>query len=381
MTALKERNAENRLVLDNVSQGFLTIDGAGSVSPEYSAALARGFGAPRARAPGCDFLARLDPPFGAFTRLALEEVVADTLPLESTLPQMPRRLGFKGRHYDFAYESIAGGGDGPRFLVVVTDVTSDEERQTAERDLRETHALFERMLADRSGVVAFFEEASKLVERVLTTDSTDLPAMTRALHTLKGNCGFFGLESVAAICHALETHIVEERAAPTEGLRLTLSSEWARIGRVVERLRGERRQVVEVAHDEYGALTRAARAGVSNEEIVRMLRHLELEPTSRRLLHFSGAGAPHRRAPRQGGGTRGVDRGPRPPASTAIAGRRSGEPSSTSSASAVDHGIEGQGPDGAAAGSKAPQGKLSGCGPWSTARASSSSSRTMAVWP
>jgi two-component system chemotaxis sensor kinase CheA len=284
---LTRRNADNRLLLDNVGQGLLTIDGAGRISPEHSAAVDRWFGPPSAMEPLDVFLGRIDSTFAAAARVGFEQVVAGILPTECTLPQMPRRLEAGGRHYQFGYEAI-GAADAPaRFLVVVTDVTSAVQRDVAEREGREMLMLFQRMLADRSGVRGFLEEASSLMGVVRAAAEDDLGPAMRALHTLKGNSAVFGLESIASLCHELESSLEERRGQPVRAEIDRLSSAWERVTKAIELIVGETGEVVEMSLEEHRALLRAVRDGVPRATIERLLLDVVLEPTSRPLRRFA----------------------------------------------------------------------------------------------
>src|SRR6185436_14380676 len=122
-----------------------------------------------------------------------------------------RRLVCGDRQYDACYQAI---GEAERFLVVVSDRTADIEYQKAQRERRETLALFEHMLADRSGFVGFMHEAAELMRQILSPGACDLDETQRAIHTLKGNALLFGVESVSELCHEIESLMAQERPEP-----------------------------------------------------------------------------------------------------------------------------------------------------------------------
>jgi uncharacterized membrane protein affecting hemolysin expression len=141
--ALDERNRATRRVLDNVSQGLVTIGADGAMAAERSAAFDRWFGAPGAGSSWFDCLARLAPEFAAATAMYWTEVTDAVMPLEVTLAQMPRALAAGGAHYDVAYRAV-GPEPVARYLVVVTDVTAEVARRRLEEGHRETMTLFAR---------------------------------------------------------------------------------------------------------------------------------------------------------------------------------------------------------------------------------------------
>src|SRR5258708_30671311 len=126
------------------------------------------------------------------------------MPVELTLDQMPHRLASGGAEFRVDYRPIGTVEPCERYLVVLTDVTTDVERERAEAERREAMAVFERVLADRAGFESFFEEASNLVEALTNGASSDPAVVKRLIHTLKGNAALYGLSSIAAMVHDLE---------------------------------------------------------------------------------------------------------------------------------------------------------------------------------
>lgn len=115
---LDERNRDMRMVLDNVSQGFVTIDQTGAMAHERSKVLDTWFGTPGETSEVFDLFARISPEFADSSRAAFSQVIDGILPLELALDQMPRSLDAGDRHLDVAYLPIAGAD---AFLVVVTE--------------------------------------------------------------------------------------------------------------------------------------------------------------------------------------------------------------------------------------------------------------------
>ncbi|MDB4928372.1 MAG: Signal transduction histidine kinase CheA [Myxococcaceae bacterium] len=282
---LGARNVEMRLVLDHIAQGLFTVDRLGAFSSEPSATFSAWFGRPARGDSFVEFLGRHSPRFAAAAAGAWQQVADDFLPVELTLAQFPSTLVANGRQYSFSFEPI-GEGEGAHFLVVVSDVTAEFEREGLLRERRETFALFERMIADRPHFVAFFDEATALVARVLAPEDGD-PGYARDLHTLKGNALLFGLESVGEICHALETQTVESRRLPSAVELAGLEERWARLRAEVDRLLGERKYTIEISPEQHAALERAAREGGSPGEVLRLVRALRLDSVDGRLQHFA----------------------------------------------------------------------------------------------
>jgi two-component system, chemotaxis family, sensor kinase CheA len=285
--ALDSKNQDMRLLLDNVEQGFLTIDQDGRLAQERSAAVERWFGAPSAGASWFDYLSTFSRDFAQATRLAWEQVVAGIMPVELTLDQMPQRLVLNGgAHYRIDYRPIGAAEPFEHFLVIVTDVTTDVQREHAELERREAMAVFERVLVDRSGFETFFEEGANVVDALVHDRAPELGVVKRLVHTLKGNAALFGLASISDLCHELEDFIAEEGALPPPSAYAELSARWGRLATDIERLLGKRAPTIEIDEPQYVALETAVRTGESAPALLRRVRGLKLEATSKRLKHF-----------------------------------------------------------------------------------------------
>jgi two-component system chemotaxis sensor kinase CheA len=284
--ALDAKNRDMRLLLDNVQQGFLTIDRDGQLAEEHSAAVEAWFGVPAKGATLFDYFGSASQAFAASTRLGWDEVVADLMPLELTLDQLPHRLTLGATHLRVDYRPIGTSEPYARFLVIVTDETMEVRRERAEREAREAMALFERVLVDRSGCEGFFEEGSQMVEW-LTTRAADPTVTKRMLHTLKGNAMLYGLTSVATMCHDLETFIAEEGTLPPVAAYRPLAERWGRLTEETGKLLGRHAKTIEIDDEQYATLLRAVQKGEPKEALLRKVKALRLEPTLNRLQHFA----------------------------------------------------------------------------------------------
>ena len=284
---LNQRTIEMRLLLDNLTEGVFTMDGAGVVGNGHSEVLRRWFGSPRGE-PFYEYLGRQSPAFRSHAELAWEQVVENLLGVDVALGQLPKRLESDGRHFSLFYRPIGDGEDDDasrenpaRFLVVVSEITADVEREKMLRERRETLALFEHVLGDRTGFLTFIDEASGMVARLLSPGVAE-EVVRRDLHTLKGNSLSFGIESVGNLCHDIESAIEEGGSAWRADL-VRLGERWARLTADIDRLLGKRRRVIEISPEQHAALERAARDGAAGQDLLRMIREVALDPIERRL--------------------------------------------------------------------------------------------------
>ncbi len=278
-----ERTRDLRVLLDNVKQGLCTIDASGRMAAQSSAAMDSWFGSSTREDSWFDLLARVDPKFARRSRFAWEEVVADVLPSELTLGQMPSRLLFNGKTLHIDYHCISFATP-KRYLLVVTDVTSEVERERQEIESREVMVLFEHALEDATAFDSFFEDGDDCIA-MLRRGGAQLSDVRRRIHTLKGNALVFGLESVASFCHVLETVIDERRVAPTAEEYRPLFVRWGNLARDVARIVERRERAVCLDEADFAQLL--ATAERTSTAMATEVARLRLEPIRHRLRHFS----------------------------------------------------------------------------------------------
>ena len=286
--ALAVRNEDMRLVLDNVSQGLLTIDREGKVSAERSEALERWLGS--TVAPGStlwDYIAGVSPQLRDAFELGWSEVTEGILPLSLTLEQMPAEFSHNERHFAISYQPIGDDEDNfERMLIVITDVTDELKREQAQQDSREIAQVFSHVLRDRAGFLEFFSETHSALER-LRTEGVDISERWRIAHTLKGNAGIFGLRSIVNLCHEIENYLSEHEEDSPE-LLASLQARWKHLADKLTGLFGDDNVCrIELGDEDYNSILKAVRDGTSHEVIEAMIQAWTLEPTQRRFDRIS----------------------------------------------------------------------------------------------
>jgi two-component system chemotaxis sensor kinase CheA len=279
---LDERNAGMRLVLDNVAQGFITVGIDGVMYSERSAIVDRWFGAPIRGGTLSAYLSAHAPAFGDWLDLGLEQLRDGLLPRELVIDQLPKRFTAGSRTYDVVYQTIGTGDTIERLLVIISDATELVAKQRVEREQRELVALFQQAAADRVGVQDFLSEADRLVAELL--HRRDPVVQKRLVHTLKGNCASYGLESIADLAHGIEDDLAESGAALSADQRRTLADAWRQaMQRVRPLVETDRSDVIEIERQELATMIEGARAGASSVELAIALEDWEREPVKRSL--------------------------------------------------------------------------------------------------
>jgi len=277
---LDRRNADLRLIFDNVEQGFVTIDRDARVVGEHSRVLDAWLGG------SCDdeilwhCLERVSAGAGARFALCWAQFTEGLMPAEVSLAQLPHELLAAGRYLRFEYKPIGSSDEPEKMLVIISDVTAALERSRSEREERDLIAVTRYLLRDRTWFLQFFNEAEQLVRRILE-NKTDLVLLKRDLHTLKGNTATFGLSLLAELCHRLETEL-EARAEVVD--LSALDEQWQTLSAKLRALVGDgTTRGIQVDEREYSAVLSALRSGTARPVVERMVRAWQLEPVRNEL--------------------------------------------------------------------------------------------------
>jgi HPt (histidine-containing phosphotransfer) domain-containing protein/HAMP domain-containing protein len=285
---LASRNRELRLVLDTVNEGLLGLTPDGRLAPEHSAIIDRWFGPYPSRARFGDYMMAFDRAFAETFELGYEALLEGVLPRELCLAQLPARLRHGQREYKVAYLPIGEGGRDSGLLIVVTDVT--EQLQLAQQDAeqRELLAVFQGFTRDRAGFLAFFDEASDLLEQV-ASGAHDVTTQKRLVHTLKGNAQLASLNVVAQLCHRAEDELDENHTVQVTATIVELRSRWLTLTQNLRALVGDRgRDVVELQTRDLEHLCDELARGGAPPRTIQRLSALRFEPVERPLERLAG---------------------------------------------------------------------------------------------
>jgi HPt (histidine-containing phosphotransfer) domain-containing protein/two-component sensor histidine kinase len=279
---IDKRRHEVALLLENVDQGLVTVDAAGKMSTERSAAFAALFGTSVPSGLFRDQLEAVSPGAEVWFDMTYESLAEGCMPDEVLVTQLPQGFVRDGRHVALSYRVLRAEGALTGLLVIATDVTAAVARAEAEESQRQTMALFDRISKDRLSVVEFIAEADRIV-RSLQAATEDLATEKRLLHTLKGNAGFYGLTAVVDTAHSLESGIADEGRPPSAEDRARLGAAWETVRITARHLLGDRASNIEIADKELEEILQAVIDRRPHAEIAARINALKLEPVSRRF--------------------------------------------------------------------------------------------------
>jgi two-component system chemotaxis sensor kinase CheA len=285
------KNRDMRLVLDNVDQGFINLSPKGVMASERSAIVSEWFGPADRPQPFWEYISQFSRSFAVAFRLAWSQIDDGFMPLEVCLSQMPEQLTQSSRTWSFRYLPFYRDGELEGVLMVVADVTDRLAREREEAEHGELMQGFKKLMLDRSGFTSFLQEATSMVNQITAPSATsDMAALKRTLHTLKGNAGVMGLTVVAQLCHTLETQLAEE-ATMTQRTLSELRSRWTAISMHVATFVGPSGQrMIEVPESEYAALISKLSTTDRQSEVLRQLLSWQLEPAQKGLLRLAEQG-------------------------------------------------------------------------------------------
>lgn len=283
-----ERNREFRLLLDNAGQGFLTVDRSGRVGEEWSRIIETWMGGMRAGAEFAEVLRPIDASAAEWFELGWGALFADLLPLELAIDQLPKVLRVGDRHLGIEYRPFLSSDSASvpdRVLIVLSDITSEVERRRVEQAQQEVLQVVDHVMRDRVGFREFYQETSRLL---LQLEGCHEPAELRhILHTLKGSCALFGVNSVSQRCHQLESRLAETGAEPTPAEVRYVRAAWDELCERVKPIISAADDRIELMPEEYSYFIEALSRRVSHGALLARAVTWRFEPAEMRFLRIS----------------------------------------------------------------------------------------------
>ena len=282
---LDQRNAELRLVFDEVDQGLFMVDLDGTLASERSAAAERLLGPVPASGKLLDYVESFAPEAAPWFALQWEMLGEGAMPPELCLAQLPARFDVAHRHLEIHYKLTSAEGR-PRVLVVVSDATAQVQGRRAERDERETSSLMSRMLRGRVGFLAFHAEAADYVAAI-AKGATGGAEFSRTVHTLKGIAALEGIDSISELCHGLETAMADGDELAARSATLAIGARWELVTTKISPLIAVAADRVELLPADLKRIEAAVRGGAPGSELLAIVESWRHERVEHRLQRFA----------------------------------------------------------------------------------------------
>ncbi|MCC9604008.1 Hpt domain-containing protein [Stieleria sp. JC731] len=283
---LEARNDDMRMILNSVDQGFLTIDQHGSIQEERSKAVEVMLGEIKPGETLIDVIERHDRKAAEWLAFGLEEVFEGIMPVEVTLDQLPTRFENAASTFSIEYYPIEPT-EPEHLTVVVTDITSEVERQKLEAESRELIRMLDGITKDRSGFLEFFHESSELIDGLRENQHVDLAVTKRKIHTLKGNAAIFGIERLADACHNIESALAESGEMSEGAIWSELFECWTHVRANLRRLISDTDDEYRLTDDQYNQLLLRILNREPAENLAPLVAAWKLEPTDVRLKRIA----------------------------------------------------------------------------------------------
>ncbi|MEO6599668.1 MAG: ATP-binding protein [Polyangiaceae bacterium] len=285
---LSARNAELKLILDSVDQGFLTAQMDGTLLPERSAIVDRWLGEVSQDATLWSLAGLIEPGMEDVMSLGWQQLLDDFLPREVALDQLPKRLTRGRQHFNLAYHPEVIDDRLQHVVIVITDITAEIERQRSLLEQQEFAALVEQFVHDRRGFHTFWDEACALVARITDELPAGNPSLRRDLHTLKGNARFFRVNRVSSLCHDLESAMAERGTLElTTRERASLKDLWDSLRERMDPIMVGASSFLEMSREQYKNLLAAVRERQPPQDLERLVVGLRSESLHARLARLS----------------------------------------------------------------------------------------------
>lgn len=197
-------NSKMREILDNLKEGFFTIEKDLSINNSTSASCRIIFGSDIAGKPLGQTL-NLSGDKETYLLLSFAQLFENELPIDVNLSLLPSRVTIaNGKTVDLKYTPILDDSGNPiRVIIAASDVTEAVQIQNELEQKNALHSILMHILTNLDSFETFVSDCKKDLESL--RQSTSLNTSRRLLHTLKGNTAACGLDIISSAIHITES--------------------------------------------------------------------------------------------------------------------------------------------------------------------------------
>jgi len=198
-----------RNMLDNIEQGFFTIDKTGKILEGYTRSVVDMFQIEPLNKTLIDVL-RLESDKAATKIEWLDMIFKELIPFDDLKGLGEQSFSINEKFIDLDYKPIRNmNGSVEKIIVIATDKTL--EKQYQEKALKEQAIvqLILLVIKDKNGFIDFIHESQSIIAYLIKefakpSNEISIPSVLRGAHTLKGNAAAYHLIKVSSLAHHLE---------------------------------------------------------------------------------------------------------------------------------------------------------------------------------
>jgi two-component system chemotaxis sensor kinase CheA len=200
---IKARTRDLKVILDNVSFGFLVIDKNLAVCGECTQSCHVLFGADKIKGVHFPSLLRMSKRDQEMYALLVDQVFEDLITEELSVSQLPQRFELSGGRILKVEPSALRDAEGNvhEILLTVSDMTDFERVQR--ENIR--NRILIGILKQKDAFRQFVNDVRQQLESATQAlTQNDMSKVRRAIHTIKGNAAAYELENLVASIHHIE---------------------------------------------------------------------------------------------------------------------------------------------------------------------------------
>ena len=200
-------------LLDNLTQGFFTINQSGIIQNGFSRAV--------------EYLFELSPLGRTFAQLLrlenkqekelvdwLELLFNEIIPYKDLIDLAPKEFSLNKKFISLDYQPIRSDtGKIEKLIIIATDRTREKEFETEAKRKENFIGMILSIVKDRGAYRDFCDEAHEILDQLnnalykTESDSFEIATVFRLVHTLKGNAASFHFAEVKEIAHVFENKL------------------------------------------------------------------------------------------------------------------------------------------------------------------------------
>ena len=230
---------QTKEILDNLVEGFFTVDTSLNIGDSVSSACNRIFQVDIAGKPlgGC---LNLEPDKEILIKMGFSQIFENFIPTEVTLSSLPARAKTQsGKIIELHYNVMVDEAGNPKKIIVIAaDITLAILERFRAKARDDMNRVLIHILRNEDSFRNFLGDFKKECEAI--RQEKDLQVIKRLFHTMKGNSAAYGLEQISKKIQLVETQLEKIEANETG---------YTKIGKYAAIVEGHLKKFLENHHE------------------------------------------------------------------------------------------------------------------------------------